>query len=74
MDILLKPFIAIYHGIQALGRIPKKLFHKTEEAIEQAQVNSIKKEKIVADEEKKKKKKSFFSKKKRKRKVRRFKK
>lgn len=63
MNILLKPFIAIYHGIQALGRIPKKLFHKTEEAVEQAQVNSIKKEKIVADEEKKKKKKSFFSKK-----------
>ena len=54
MNILLKPFIAIYHGIQALGRIPKKLFHKTEEAIEQAQVNSIKKEKRVADEEKKK--------------------
>lgn len=62
MDILLKPFIAIYHGVQALGRIPKKLFHKTEVAVEQAQVNTIKKENAVVDD-KKKKKRSFFSKK-----------
>lgn len=68
MDILLKPFIAIYHGIQALGRLPKKLFHKTEDVIEQAQVNNIKKENTVGD--KPKKKKSFFSKKEKKEEVR----
>lgn len=61
MDILLKPFIAIYHGIQALGRLPKKIFHKTEVAVEQVQVNNIKKENAVR--EKSKKKKSLFSKK-----------
>lgn len=60
MDILFKPFIAIYHGIQALGRLPQKLFHKTEDAVEQVQINNIKKERIVKD---KKKKKSLFSKK-----------
>ena len=63
MDILLKPFIAIYHGIQALARIPQKLVHKTEEAVEQVQVNTIKKENTVVDEKVKKKKKGLFSKK-----------
>ena len=63
MDILLKPFIAIYHGIQALARIPQKLVHKTEEAVEQFQVNTIKKENTVVDEKVKKKKKGLFSKK-----------
>ena len=63
MDILLKPFIAIYHGIQALARIPQKLVHKTEEAVEQFQVNTIKKENTVVDEKVKKKRKRLFSKK-----------
>lgn len=63
MDILLKPFIAIYHGIQALARIPQELVHKTEEAVEQVQVNTIKKENTVVDEKVKKKKKGLFSKK-----------
>lgn len=63
MDILLKPFIAIYHGIQALARIPQKLVHKTEEAVEQVQVNTIKKENTVVDEKVKKKRKRLFSKK-----------
>ena len=63
MDILLKPFIAIYHGIQALARIPQKLVYKTEEAVEQVQVNTIKKENTVVDEKVKKKKKGLFSKK-----------
>ena len=63
MDILLKPFIAIYHGIQVLARIPQKLVHKTEEAVEQVQVNTIKKENTVVDEKVKKKKKGLFSKK-----------
>lgn len=63
MDILLKPFIAIYHGIQALARIPQKLVHKIEEAVEQVQVNTIKKENTVVDEKVKKKKKGLFSKK-----------
>ncbi len=63
MDILLKPFIAIYHGIQALGRIPKKLFHKSEEAVEQVQVNTIKKENNVVDQNISKQKKSLFFKK-----------
>lgn len=62
MNILLKPFIAIYHGIQSLGRIPSKLFHKTEEAVEKVQVNAIKKENAVGDKPKKEKK-SLFSKK-----------
>lgn len=62
MDILLKPFIAVYHGILALGRLPKKIFHKTEVAVEQMQVDTIKKENTVSVEKKEKKKKSLFSK------------
>ena len=37
MNVLLKPFIAVYHGLKAIGRLPKKLFHKTEESIEKAE-------------------------------------
>ena len=37
MNVLLKPFIAVYHGVKAIGRLPKKLFHKTEESIEKAE-------------------------------------
>ena len=37
MNKLLKPFVSIYHGVQATGRLPKKLFHKTEEAVENVQ-------------------------------------
>lgn len=57
MDNLLKPFIAIYHGLLAVVKLPAKLFHKTETAIIEAQdVAEIKKEQ-------KKEKKSFFKRK-----------
>ena len=28
MNILMKPFIAVYHGVQAIGRLPKKMSEK----------------------------------------------
>ena len=44
MNVLLKPFIAVYHGVQAIGRLPKKLLHKTEDIKEKAENKKAKKE------------------------------
>ena len=62
MNVLLKPFIAVYHGVQAIGRLPKKLFHKTEDIKEKAENKKALQQNTVPNEPKKKKK-SLFSKK-----------
>ena len=50
MNVLLKPFIAVYHGLKAIGRLPKKLFHKTEESIEKAEnAKAIKKNTVKSN-------------------------
>lgn len=46
MNNLLKPFIAIYHGVVKVMKLPTKLFHKTEDAVIEAKdLAAIKKEK-----------------------------
>ena len=65
MNKLLKPFVSIYHGVQATGRLPKKLFHKTEEVVENVQnSNAVKASAVPSSPEQKKEKHSFFKKKK----------
>ena len=61
MNVLLKPFIAVYHGVQAIGRLPKKLLHKTEDIKEKAENKKALQQNTVPNEPKKKK--SLFSKK-----------
>ena len=61
MNVLLKPFIAVYHGVQAIGRLPKKLLHKTEDIKEKVENKKALQQNTVPNEPKKKK--SLFSKK-----------